>query len=64
MCKNHFKDTGRPRGMVWGERKEEGSGWGPRVYLWWIHVNIWQNQHNIVKLKKKTSQEKRINICI
>ena len=19
---------GRPRGMVWGERREEGSGWG------------------------------------
>ena len=23
---------GRPRGMVWGERREEGSGWGTRVY--------------------------------
>ena len=30
-----------------------GSGWGTRVYLWWIHVDIWQNQYNIVKLKKK-----------
>ena len=44
---------GRPRGMVWGGRKEEGSGWGTRVYLWWIHVDIWQNQYNIVKLKNK-----------
>ena len=43
---------GRPRGMVWGGRREEGSGWGTRVYLWWIHVDIWQNQYNIVKLKK------------
>ena len=34
-------------------RREEGSGWGTRVYLWWIHVDIWQNQYNIVKLKKK-----------
>ena len=34
---------GRPRGMVWGGRREEGSGWGARVYLWWIHFDIWQN---------------------
>ena len=20
-----------------------GSGWGTRVHLWWIHVNVWQN---------------------
>ena len=44
---------GRPRGMVWGGRKEEGSGWGMHVYLWRIHVDIWQNQYNIVKLKIK-----------
>ena len=37
------------RGMVRGGRREEGSGWGTRVYLWWIHVDIWQNKHNIVK---------------
>ena len=33
--------------------REEGSGWGTCVYLWRIHVDIWQNQYNIVKLKKK-----------
>jgi len=44
---------GRPRGMVRGGRREEGSGWGTRVYLWQIHVDIWQNQYNIVKLKNK-----------
>ena len=44
---------GRLRGMVQGGRKEEGSGWGTRVYLWQIHVDIWQNQYNIVKLKNK-----------
>ena len=43
----------RLRGMVWGGRREEGSGWGTRVYLWQIHVDIWQNQYNIVKLKNK-----------
>ena len=34
---------GRPRGMVWGGRREEGSGWGTHVYLWHIHFDIWQN---------------------
>ena len=44
---------GRPRGMIWEERKEEGSEWGTHVYLWWIHFDIWQNQYYIVKLKNK-----------
>ena len=44
---------GRPREMVWGGKREEGSGWGARVYLWQIHFNVWQNQYNIVKFKKK-----------
>ena len=44
---------GRPRGMVWGGRREEGSEWGTCVYLWRIHVDIWQNQYNVVKLKNK-----------
>ena len=50
---------GRSRGMVWGGRKEEGSGWETRVYLWWIHVDIWQNQYNIVKLKNKIKKKKK-----
>ena len=37
------------RGVVWGERWEEGSGWGTRVHPWQIHVDVWQNQYNIVK---------------
>ena len=49
---------GRPRGMVRGGRREEGSGWGTCVYLWWIHVDIWQNQCNIVKLKNKIKKRK------
>ena len=43
---------GRPRGMVWGGRREEGSGWRTHVYLWQIHFYTWQNQYNIVKLNK------------
>ena len=43
---------GRPRKMVWGGRREEGSGWGTHVYLWQIHFDIWQNQYSIVKLNK------------
>ena len=47
--------------MVWGGRREEGSGWGTHVYLWQIHSDIWENQYNIVKLKnkiKKNSQSR------
>ena len=52
---------GGPRGMVQGGRRKEGSVWGTRVYLWQIHVDIWQNQYNIVKLKnKKRKQLKKI----
>ena len=32
-----------------GEGWEGGSGWGTHVHPWWIHVNVWQNQYNIVK---------------
>ena len=44
---------GHPRGMVWGGKREEGSGWGTHVYLWRIHFDIWQNQYNTIKVKKK-----------
>ena len=37
-----------------GERREGESGWGTRVYLWRIHVDVWQNQYNTLKYKKKT----------
>ena len=23
----------------------QDSGWGTHVYLWWIHVDVWQNQY-------------------
>ena len=50
---------GRPRGMIWGGRREEGSGWGTHVYLWQIHFNIWQNQYNYVKFKNKIKLKKK-----
>jgi len=40
---------GWPRGMVRGRMWEGGSGWGTRVHPWQIHVDVWQNQYNIVK---------------
>ena len=49
-------DTDRrasPRGMVWGWRWEGSSGLRTCVHPWWMHVDVWQNQYNIVKLKKK-----------
>ena len=39
----------QPRGMVQGGRRKEVSGWGTCVYPWQIHVDVWQNQYNIVK---------------
>ena len=35
----------------WDEEGGVGgcSGWGTRVYPWRIHVDVWQNQYNIVK---------------
>ena len=40
--------------------REEGSGWGTHVYLWQIHFDIWKNQYNIVKLKKKRMPGKHL----
>ena len=40
--------------MVWGGRREEGSGWRTHVYLVVDSFRyLGQNQYNIVKLKKK-----------
>ena len=44
--------------LVWGGRREEVSGWGTHVCLWWIHFDIWQNQYNIVKFKNKIKFKK------
>ena len=44
--------------------REEGSGWGACVYLWWIHVGMWQNQYNIVKLKNKRKKFKKKSLML
>ena len=46
------------RAMVWGRRWEGGSGWGTRVHPWRMHVDVWQNQYNIVKLKNNDNNKK------
>ena len=53
-------ELGQPRGMVWGGRREEGSGCRTHVYLWQIHFDIWQNQYNIVKFKNKIKFKKNL----
>ena len=45
----HWDD---PEGW-YGREEGGGFGMGTHVYLWWVHVDIWQNQCNIVKLKNK-----------
>ena len=47
---------GRPRGIGWRGRWEEGSGWGTHVNPWLIHVNVWQNP---LQLKKKIKTTKK-----
>jgi len=34
-------------------------GWGTHVYLWRIHPDIWQNQHNHAKFKNKIKLEEK-----
>ena len=53
---------GRPRGMEWGGRREQGSGWGTHVNPWLIHVNVWQKPLQYCKVISlqliKTKMEK------
>ena len=37
--------------MHWDDPEgwDGGSGWGTHVHPWLMHVNVWQNQYNIVK---------------
>ena len=46
----------------YGEGSGRGIQDGKRVHPWRMHVDVWQNQYNIVKLKKKkkeTTKKKR-----
>ena len=41
----------QPRDVGWGGRWERASRGGTYVYLWLIHVNVWQkptNQNSVV----------------
>ena len=40
----HWDD---PEGW-YGKGSRRGSGWRTHVYPWRIHVDVWQNQYNIV----------------
>ena len=51
-----MQDTGCLELVYWmtqrdGMGREVGrsSGWGTCVLPWWIQVDVWQNQYNIVK---------------
>ena len=41
--------TGMTQRDGMGREVEGGSGLGTHVHPWWIHVDVWQNQYNIVK---------------
>ena len=45
--------TGMTQKNGMGKEQGRGSGWGTRVPPWQIHVDVWQNQYNIVKLIEK-----------
>ena len=38
-----------PEGWYGEKGGRWGSGLGTRVHPWWIHVDVWPNQYNIVK---------------
>jgi len=41
--------TGMTQRDGMGREAGGGSGWGTRVHPWRMHVDVWQNQYNIVK---------------
>jgi len=41
--------TGMTQRDGMGREVGGSSGWGIRVHLWWMHVDVWQNQYNILK---------------
>jgi len=56
----HWDD---PEGW-YGERGGRGgSGWGTRVHPWQLHVDVWQNQYNIVNLKNNNKIKESVLQC-
>ena len=56
---------GWPREMVWGGRREEGSGWGTPVYLWQIHftydnIHISMSFSQIIPPSPSPTESKRL----
>ena len=52
-----MQDTGSMGLVHWDDPERwygegGGTGSGTRVHPWWMHVDVWQNQYNIVKKKK------------
>ena len=47
-----MQDTGNLGLVHWDDPEgwygEGSSGWGTRVHPWQMHVDVWQNQYNIV----------------
>jgi len=41
--------TGMTQRDGMGREVGGGSGWGTHVHPWRMHVDVWQNQYNIVK---------------
>ena len=41
---------------------EGGSGLGTHIHPWRIHVDVWQNQHSIVKQNNLKKKKKRIRL--
>ena len=55
---------GRPRGIGWRGRWEQGSGWGIHVNPWLIHVNVWQKPlqyYKVTSLRLIKINEKKKN---
>ena len=50
-----MQDTGSLGLVHWDDPEglygEGDSGWGTCVQLWQVHVDVWQNQYNIVNKK-------------
>ena len=50
--------TGMTQRDGMGMKMGGGSGWETRVHPWRIHVEVWQNQYNSVRLKKEKNKQK------